>query len=373
MPYEERKPLIRAVEQLRRWRTLVCFLNFDRAVDVPTVPGLSTQFQADAKECLFRVLKESPAGRGIDLFMYSRGGDTNAVWPVVSLIREFDPDFQVIVPFRCHSSGTLLALGAQRIWLSALSELSPIDPTTGNQFNPPDPSNPKNPQARLGISVEDVTAYKLFVKEQLTDKDAGGNAQPIDRRALTAFMSKLFESMHPLALGNVHRVVLQIAQLAAKLLNLHPRGNEDVETIIKALTTKFYSHVHMINRHEAQEILGNRVAFMPPRLAVAVDRLLRAYEDDFKLRRMFFVKKYLGNNPEVEVRFIGGACESRTWSYLFSTRAKITQRTQLPPNVQVQIPPGQNMPLIAGLPVELTVEVSEHDWVHNLDPQGVTV
>lgn len=215
MPYKQRKPLISAIEKLRRGRTLVCFMNFDRATDAPQIPGLSTQFQADAKECLFRVLKETPAGAGIDLFLYTRGGDVNAVWPIVSLIREFDPNFHVIVPFRCHSGGTLVALGAEHIWLGALSELSPIDPTTGNQFNPQDPNNP---QARLGISVEDVTAYKLFVKEQLAEPDQGGESQRVDNRAFTAFLAKLFETVHPLALGNVQRVVLQIAQLAEKLL-----------------------------------------------------------------------------------------------------------------------------------------------------------
>ena len=56
------------------------------------------------------------------------------MWPIVSLIREFDKDFEVLVPYRCHSSGTLTALGAKRIVMDQLSELSPIDPSTGNQF-----------------------------------------------------------------------------------------------------------------------------------------------------------------------------------------------------------------------------------------------
>jgi hypothetical protein len=116
------------------------------------------------KSRCFRVLKESAAqAKGIHVCLYTRGGDTNSVWPIVSVIREFDPDFEVLVPFRCHGSGTLLALGARRIITVPLSELSPIDPSTGNQFNPPDPFTPGS---RLAISVEDVQAYAEFLLRQ---------------------------------------------------------------------------------------------------------------------------------------------------------------------------------------------------------------
>ena len=145
--FEERKALIQAVEKHRGGRRLVCFFNFDRNAD-PAIPGLSTQFHEGVMEALFHVLKESNAKAGIDLCLYTRGGDTNAVWPLISLMRQFDPDFEVLVPFRCHSSGTLAALGARRIILTSLSELSPLDPTTGNQFNPWAPQG--DPRARLG-------------------------------------------------------------------------------------------------------------------------------------------------------------------------------------------------------------------------------
>ena len=85
------------------------------------------------------------------------------VWPIVSIIREYDPAFEVLVLYRCHSAGTLVALGARRIHMAPLAELSPIDPSTGNQFNTIDQVNNK---ARLGIAVEDVQQYGIFVFDQ---------------------------------------------------------------------------------------------------------------------------------------------------------------------------------------------------------------
>jgi hypothetical protein len=369
MQFEERKSVLAEVEALRGGRTLVCFLNFDRQSD-PPIPGIQTQFHADVKEALFRILKESPTNKGVDICVYTRGGDTNSVWPLVSLVREFDEDFQVLVPFRCHSSGTLFALGARRIIMSPIAELSPIDPSTGNQFNPRDPANPRTP---LAISVEDVRAYKEFISEQLAiAENKSEQGEDTYSEKLSPFLAHLTKEVHPLAIGNVHRVLQQIRQLAAKLLDLHPVANENREKIIEDLTTRFYSHLHMINRHEAKAILGDRVELADGKLSFALDRLLRAYEDRFSLRRTFYLSSHLAGKTETEVRFIGGAAESRSWSYLFETRATVRQATKLPANVQVQIPPGQPMPLVPGLPRETQVEIIAQGWVRNEKPLGVT-
>jgi len=370
MAYEDRKKIILEIERLRAGRSLICFFNFDRHSE-PQLPGLSTQFHADVKEALFRVLKESKPMKGIDLCLYTRGGDTNSVWPIVSLIREFDRDFQVVAPFRCHSSGTLVALGAAKVLLGPISELSPIDPSTGNQFNPRDPSDP---QKRMAISVEDVRAYKSFICEQFLDPKTK-KAVPFERLAethLRPFVERLTTEVHPLALGNVQRVLMQIQQLATNLLNLHPSTNEDVSAVVEALTTRFYSHLHMINRDEAKDILGERVEFASPDLASALDGLLRAHEDSFRLRHTFFLSSYLSGKQQAEVRFVGGAVESQAWSYLFETKATIRQHVRLPPNVQIQIPSGQPMPLIPGLPRETEVEITAQGWMHNIEPLGVT-
>jgi hypothetical protein len=370
MALEQRKDIFRRIEALRGGRTLVCLVNFDRESS-PPVPGLSTQFYADVKEPLFRVLKESATTKGIDLCLHTRGGDINSVWPLVSLLREFDEDFEVLVPFRCHSSGTLLALGANHVVLGPLSELSPIDPTTGNQFNPIDPAGSNQ---RLAIAVEDVRAYQTFILDQFhlpTPKDGEFSKEASDR--LAPCLDRLVSQVHPLALGNVHRALLQIRQLATKLLKLHPHGeHENVDTIVKALTTHFYSHLHMINRHEAKEILGDRVVLALPDLAAVLDELLRSYEQSYNLRKPFLLFSFMEGKVEHTARFIGGAVESQAWSYLHETKAKLRVHSRLPPNVQIQIPSGQPLPLIPGLPKDMEIDVTDQGWTRNTEPKGVT-
>src|SRR3990167_3105513 len=63
----------------------------------------------------------------IDLFLYTAGGDTMVPWRLVSMIREYCDTFSVLVPYKAHSAGTMIALGADEIVMNDLSEISPID------------------------------------------------------------------------------------------------------------------------------------------------------------------------------------------------------------------------------------------------------
>ena len=366
MTYENRKALLDQIENIRGGRRLVVFFNFDRKTTPLGVAGLTTQFHSEVKEALFRVLKETQADKGIDLCLYTRGGDTNSVWPIVSIIREFDPTFEVLVPYRCHSAGTLVALGAQRIHMTPLAELSPIDPSTGNQFNPVDPTNK---QARLGIAVEDMQQYRSFVLDQF-ELDKSGEEER--RQYLNPFLNQLTNVVHPLALGNAHRVYRQVQQLAEKLLGLHDDPRLDVDRAVKAFTQDFHSHMHMINRHEATEFLGERVVATTDELANALDVLLRQYKSAFKFAEPFFLAAHMGDELSKQVRFVGGVLESNDRSYLYTTEAVITQRSALPQNVQIQVPSGQPLPLVPGLPREFDVQVRKQTWVHNEKPKGVT-
>ncbi len=373
MPLKDRQAVMRKIEKLRGKRRLVAICNFDRASDPSSLPGLSIQFQEDMKEPLFRVLKETLKGAGkLDVFLYTRGGATNAVWPIVSLIREFDPDFEVLIPYRAHSSGTMLALAARKMVMTNLSELSPIDPTTANQFNPRDAVNT---QAMLGIAGEDVTAYQEFWKGIIDfSKDDGVSA---DNKFGTfhSHMNRLATEIHPLALGNVHRSYMQIRVLAKMLLaHQYDSDKKTLTKIIDALTKGYYSHNHMINRHEALELFSkDHISFADEDLSNELDNLLRSYENDFMMRHQFSLARFIADDTEKEARFVGGAVESSKWSYLNETSIRFRQYLAPPSGVQIQVPPGTIAPLVPGLPRKYEWQIVDQGWRRNTKPKGVTL
>ena len=371
MAYEERKPFMAQIETLRQGRRLICFLNFDKP-STQSIPALNPSFDSRSKEALFRVLKESvQRGQGIDLFFYTCGGSINCVWPIASLIREFDPEFQILVPYRCLSAGTLLALGSRNIVMTPLSELSPIDPSCGNEFNP---QSKTNPQQLLPIGVEDVQAYRDFIERQF-NPDGVKATDDAWRQYFHPSLQRLVQELHPLAIGNVYRTHQLIIQLDESLLSLNPSASREIKDIVKQLTTGFYSHYRSINRHEAKEILGeDKVEFASDDLATAMDDLLREYESGFELRKLFSLAGFLGDHFQKSARFIGGSIESADISYLFETKGIIKQYSFVPPNIQTQIPFGQSMNLIPGLPRQQEFVVTSEAWIHNdKGPQGVTL
>jgi ClpP class serine protease len=46
------------------------------------------------------------------------------VWPLVTLLRQYCKRLAVLVPFRAHSAGTLISLGADEIVMLPGSELA---------------------------------------------------------------------------------------------------------------------------------------------------------------------------------------------------------------------------------------------------------
>jgi hypothetical protein len=356
MSFTDRIKLIEELEKVRDSRVL-CYILGDRESFPPGFPpGYSLQLSNEPAFQLQELVRSIGKIKKLDLFLYTRGGSTDAVWPLINLLREYCEHLTVIVPFRAHSAGTLICLGADEIIMTEAAELSPIDPTTGNQFNPSDPANP---QSKFGISVEDVAAYF-----ELSAKRADIAAENLKLEVFKELTNKV----HPLALGNVQRVYNQIRFLARNLLSLHLDVNghkERIDSIIKSLTEEFYSHVHSINRKEAASLMGDWVRLPNKEEETLIANLFGQYVSDLELNTKFQTPEYMGDNPECALNVIGGFLETKEKSYKYETSMNIFQRSILPQGFQVQVPPGSIMPLLPGFPRSFDSSILHMAWMPN--------
>jgi hypothetical protein len=96
MSFIQRKDLISQLERARNSRVLSYFLS-DRETFPPSVPGYLTGLGTEPQLLFMDQLRSIGKTRQIDLFLYTRGGDTNAVWPLISLLREHCDKLTVIV------------------------------------------------------------------------------------------------------------------------------------------------------------------------------------------------------------------------------------------------------------------------------------
>lgn len=336
----ERTSFIKKIEQIRKSRVLT-YVTSDRqgpvnariAMDI--IPIFSKQLRAVGKT------------ENIDLLIYSTGGDTMVPWRFVSMIREYCRKFSVLVPYKAHSAATMIALGADEIVMSDLSELSPIDPSTANIFNPNDP---KNPQNKIPISVEDVMAYFDLIKNKFGIKN--------DEDLTKAFI-KFVESnpqIHPLALGNVNRVYNLIRILARRLLKSHraPMEDEEIEKVVDYFTEKLYSHQYFVGRKEAKEDLGLKtVVYADEALAKSMTELYEDYAQKMELAKIWNPENELGINTsqtkkDYKIAFIESAKFSNSFDLSIEYRRQQVSMVQQTPQGPIQVPQEQVVWRIVG-------------------------
>ncbi len=262
--------IIKKIENYRKSK-VIAYLTSDRA------GPLNARIAGDIIPIMSQQLRRIGKVEKIDLFLFSQGGDTMVPWRLVSMIREYCNYFSVLIPYKAHSSATMISLGADEIVMTDLSEISPIDPSTANIFNPSDPQNPQN---KIPISVEDVMAYFDLAKNKLGIKED---------EQLTNIFNKFVEAnpqIHPLALGNINRTHNLIRILAKRLLKSHnkPMKEETIAQIVDDLTEKLYSHQYYIGRKEAKNDLNiETVEFADGELSNLLSELYEEYKKEMGL------------------------------------------------------------------------------------------
>lgn len=272
----ERLQLIKDLQSARGNRLCIVYVTSTR-------PGHEIQIADDVVRQIYDHLeahKNIANENGVDLFLHSNGGSGTAPWRLVSMIRTFTKKFSVLIPHHSFSAGTLIALGADEIVMHRMGCLGPIDPSVANIFNPP---NPFAPNQTAPISVEDVSSYLKFIKNDI------GIAQETQ---LVSATQALTDKVHPLALGNVQRHHQQSRMMATNLLKQHMKGDGvegEIETIIDHLKSNISFHGHPISRDEAKTNLNLKVVTPTEEVETLMWNLYSEYEAELKINEPFFV------------------------------------------------------------------------------------
>jgi hypothetical protein len=326
--------LIKKIEEKRNSR-VITYVTSDR-------PGpLNARIASDIIPIVSQQLRKIGKVENIDLFIFSQGGDTMVPWRLVSMIREYCTKFSVLVPYKAHSSATMISLGADEIVMTDLSEISPIDPSTANIFNPIDPNNP---QSRIPISVEDVMAYFDLAKNKFGIKND---------EDLTKIFNKFVEAnpqIHPLALGNINRTHNLIRMLAKRLLKSHnnPMNHDDVDKIVDDFTEKLYSHQYFIGRKEAKNDLGlKNVEFADEELSELMSSLYEEYKQEMGLNNTIWNpelelgENVMQNKKDYKIAFIESSDLSSYFQVSIDYRKQQINLTQQTPQGPIQLPQQQ--------------------------------
>lgn len=271
------------IEKLRNSKLLV-YITGDR-------PGLETQIHPEILDYFINHLDNLKREKKITLFLYTRGGSTLAAWSLTNLIRQFCDEFEVLIPSKAHSSGTLISLGANTIIMTKQATLGPIDPSLNSPLNPQNPQVPNNPQARLPVSVESIKGYFELAKKDLQIKDT---------QSIANILIGLSNQVHPLVLGDVYRSRAQIQMLARKLLSKQIKDKKSIDKIIAFLCSDSGSHDYTIYRREAKEELGLNIEKPDDDFYQLIKETFISIQDELELKKAFDPNMILGTNNQMD-------------------------------------------------------------------------
>ncbi len=260
-----RKEIYKRIEEKLACK-IIAYVTGDRQ-------NAQAQLSGDVLPFFVKVLDEIGVTDHIALILYTRGGDIMAAWSVVNLIRSFCNKFTVIVPFHCHSAGTIICLGADEIIMTKQATLGPIDPSYNSPLNPISQFLPEP----YPVSVEQVNAYFQLLESK----------QIINEAHKARLIEQLADKIHPLVLGQVHKTNSQIKRIADRLLSLSYTDLDVRANVVSFLCSDSGSHDYTINRREARDILRLNIEKPDDPLYEMLKSLYDDFHDELQLSTPF--------------------------------------------------------------------------------------
>lgn len=314
--------------QKERGSGLLCYILSDRR-------GAAAQIAEDSVRPIFDHLRALGKRNKIDLFLYSVGGLTDIPWRIVTMIREFTEEFNILLPYKGMSAATMIALGADEIVMGPKGELGPIDPQLSIE------RGEGGTRVQEQISVETIMSYLRFLRERAGLTDQG---------ALSGPLQALADKLTPQTLGEINRAHSHIRSVARKLLTARskhsPPDEQRIQVIVDTLAEKTYQHGHAIGRQEAEEI-GLKIVRPSAGAEDLMWELYEAYEDLCKMREPVDPRTFIPQGQDEHVEpVVMGCIESVGSAHHFAAELKAKYKRQIPAqltlnlNLNLQLPPG---------------------------------
>lgn len=309
MSYAERKTLYSRIEKERSSR-VIAFVTGDRR-------GMETRIADDCISLFVDLLDEIGPTKKLTLLLHTSGGDTLAAWRLVNMIRTFCDDFEVIVPMKALSAGTLICIGSDRVVMTKQAALGPIDPSVNHPLNPQ--VNVGGAMQHVSVSVEAVRGYLDAARSELGIKG---------KDALAGVLVNLASHIHPLVIGEIFRSRAQIRFLADKLIGRQISDQKTKQRLVDFLCANSGSHDYTINRREAAE-LGLSIDKPSTEFYQVLRSIHQSYVTELKLLEPYSQQGVVGATPQgqaVPYTEVRGLVESTSGGgYSFVSEGNLTK------------------------------------------------
>ncbi|AOG24150.1 SDH family Clp fold serine proteinase [Acidovorax sp. RAC01] len=187
------------------------------------------------------------------LVLATPGGDPHAGFRIARALQHHYGSFDALVPRYCKSAGTLMLVGASRLFLGDKSELGPLD----IQVKKNDEVVGRNSgldilQAVTYLRTQAMEGFRTYLHELTQEMRLSTRvASDIASKLTTGIFEPIFEQIDPMKLAEMQRA-MEIAYAYGQRLN--EQSNNLRAEGLQRLVTSYPSHEFVIDRREAKSI-----------------------------------------------------------------------------------------------------------------------
>lgn len=187
------------------------------------------------------------------LILSTPGGDPHAGFRIARALQHSFDHFDALVPGMCKSAGTLVVVGAKKLYLDDMSELGPLD----IQVKKSDEVFGRNSgldvlQAVTYLQSNAMAAFRSYLMELTSQAGLSTKvASDIASKLTTGLYEPVFAQVDPMRLAEMQRA-MEIAFAYGGLLNEKSGNLRDVG--LQKLVSGYPAHAFVIDRKEARTI-----------------------------------------------------------------------------------------------------------------------
>lgn len=209
---------------------------------------------------LRKYIESGGTSKEVDFILNSPGGDPDAAYKIISILKNRFEKVNVVVPLWAKSAATLLSLGADELIMDEMGELGPLDPQIRKEKN-------DSPDFDYETSLIDESALQLIEeKAQFQFLTMFMNIHEnkkfrIDRKELSRqifhylseFYTPLLSQIDPYKMGQKNRITRIASEYAKKIMKRSKNPHADADTLIYYLANECPVHGFVVDYHQLKE------------------------------------------------------------------------------------------------------------------------
>jgi len=241
--------------------------------------------------------------RKMDIVLHSSGGDINAAYQIIEILRNHCGDMTLVVPIYAKSAASLFILGSNKIIMGELAELGPLDTQVverekgGRKYTSAlNPFKTLEELQRFSLETFDVTVKLLLRRADLSIEEAIKHGMDFAARISTP----LFAQLNTEKVGEYSRALAVGKEYGERLLRRYTKWQdvEEREKILEKLVRSYPSHDYIIDYKELKEIGFN--ASLPSEDEKPIVQAIVKYVLGALKTEIICVEKHLNNVSKVK-------------------------------------------------------------------------